>query len=89
MSKTITNPLDKLPLILKMDLDKNLCVCNEVNKMDVINAISDGASTLEAVKKNTYAADGNGCCTRQVIRLIECIHDKEKVSDKAKPDDKS
>ena len=82
MSKTITNPLDKLPQILKEDLDKNLCVCNEVNKMDVINAIADGASTLEAVKKITYAADGNGCCTRQVVRLIECIHDIDNVSDK-------
>ena len=32
------NPLDKLPPILKKDLDRNLCVCNEVLKMDIINA---------------------------------------------------
>jgi bacterioferritin-associated ferredoxin len=75
--KEVLNPLDKLPPILKMDLDKNLCVCNEVNKMDVINAIASGAATLDAVKKNTYAADGNGCCTRQVVRLIECIHGED------------
>ncbi|MET0086356.1 MAG: (2Fe-2S)-binding protein [Sedimenticola sp.] len=71
------NPLDKLPEILKQDMDRNLCVCNEVLKMDVINAIANGATTLEAVKQQTYATDGNGCCTRQVSRLIECIWDHE------------
>ena len=31
------NPLDKLPDILKQNLDRNLYVCNEVVKMDIIN----------------------------------------------------
>ena len=70
----VTNPLDKLPPILKKNLDRNLCVCNEVLKMDIINAIVDGATTLEEVKKQTYATDGNGCCTQQVERLIECLY---------------
>ena len=39
------NPLDKLTPVLKMDLDRNLCVCNEVLKMDIINAIVNGATT--------------------------------------------
>ncbi len=65
--------LNKLPELLKMGLDKHLCTCNEVVKADVIHAIANGADTLEAVKKQTFAADGNGCCTRQVERLIECI----------------
>ena len=69
----VTNLLDKLPPILKKDLDRNLCVCNEVLKMDIINAIVDGAKTLAEVKKQTYATDGNGCCTQQVERLIECL----------------
>lgn len=69
----VTNLLDKLPPILKKDLDRNLCVCNEVLKMDIINAIVDGATTLAEVKKQTYATDGNGCCTQQVERLIECL----------------
>jgi bacterioferritin-associated ferredoxin len=68
-----SNPLDKLPEILKKDLDQNLCVCNEVIKMDIINVIVNGATTLEEVRKQTYATDGNGCCTRQVERLIECL----------------
>ena len=68
-----TNPLDKLPPILKKNLDVNLCVCNEVIKMDIINAIVNGANTVEEVKKQTYATMGSGCCTKQVERLIECL----------------
>ena len=68
-----TNPLDKLPRILKNKLDQNLCTCNEVLKIDIINAIVNGATTVEEVKKQTYATMGSGCCTQQVERLIECL----------------
>jgi NAD(P)H-nitrite reductase large subunit len=68
-----TNPLDKLPSLLKKNLDKNLCTCNEVPKMDIINAIVNGATTVEEVKKQTYATLGTGCCIQQVERLIECL----------------
>jgi len=67
------NPLDKLPSVLKQNLDKNLCVCNEVLKMDIINAIVAGATTVEEVKKQTYATMGSGCCIQQVERLIDCL----------------
>ena len=67
------NPLDKLPDILKKDLDKNLCTCNDVVKIDIINAIVNGAETVEEVQKQTYATDGIGCCKKQVQRLIECL----------------
>ncbi len=67
------NPLDKLPTVLKQNLDKNLCTCMDVPKMDVINAIANGATSLEEVKKQTYAATGAGCCIQQVERLIECL----------------
>ena len=70
---SVTNPLDKLPAILKKDLDQNLCVCNDVIKMDIINAIANGATSVEEVRKQTYATEGSGCCTRQVERLIECL----------------
>jgi bacterioferritin-associated ferredoxin len=69
----VTNPLDKLPPILKKNLDRNLCTCNEVLKMDIINAIVDGATTVGEIKKQTYATMGTGCCTKQVERLIECL----------------
>jgi len=67
------NPLDKLPAILKRDLDENLCTCNDVLKIDIINAIVNGAKTVEDVQKQTYATDGTGCCRRQIQRLIECL----------------
>ena len=67
------NPLDKLPDILKKNLEKNLCVCMEVPKMDIIHAIVNGASTVAEIKKQTYATMGSGCCTKQVERLIECL----------------
>ncbi len=71
---SVTQLLDKLPAVLKRDLEKNLCVCNEVSKMAIINAIAQGASTVEEVKKQTYATMGAGCCTQQVERLIELIN---------------
>ena len=67
------NPLDKLPDILKKDLNKNLCVCNEVKKMDIINTIVNGANTVAEVRKQTYATMGSACCKQQVERLIECL----------------
>lgn len=67
------NPLDKLPRILRKNLDQNLCVCNEVVKMDIINAILNGATTVEAVRKETWATTGSACCRQQVERLIECL----------------
>lgn len=72
-SNCAANPLDKLPPILKKNLHKNLCVCNEVPRMDIINAIVNGATSVEAVKKQTYATMGSGCCKQQVERLIECL----------------
>ena len=69
------NPLDKLPAILKTKLHLNLCVCNDVVKMDIINAIANGARTVEEVRRQTYATMGSGCCRQQVERLIECLCD--------------
>lgn len=67
------NPLDKLSSALKENLDKNLCTCMDVPGIDVINAIINGATTLEAVKKQTCASMGAGCCVQQVERLIACL----------------
>jgi NAD(P)H-nitrite reductase large subunit len=67
------NPLDKLPPILKKNLDRNLCVCNEVLKIDIISAIVNGATTVEEIEKQTYATMGSGCCKQQIERLIECL----------------
>ncbi|MDH5301993.1 MAG: (2Fe-2S)-binding protein [Gammaproteobacteria bacterium] len=69
----VKNPLEKLPDIYKQDLERNLCVCNEVQRLVVINVIANGAKTVEEVTRLTYAADGNACCKRQVQRLIDHI----------------
>jgi NAD(P)H-nitrite reductase large subunit len=74
----ITDSLEKLPPVLKKNLDRNLCTCNEVLKMDIINAIVNGATTVGDIKKQTYATVGSGCCTQQVERLIECLCSPEK-----------
>ena len=73
--------LDKLPEILKKDLDKNLCVCNCVPKSVVIQAICDGADTFIKVRAKTYASAGNGCCRQEVERLVECITSEEGCAD--------
>ncbi|AWB69088.1 (2Fe-2S)-binding protein [Saccharobesus litoralis] len=69
-------PIEKLPEILTRDLNANLCVCNEVIKIDIINAIANGAMSIEEVRRQTYATDGNGCCKHDVGRLIECYWGK-------------
>jgi NAD(P)H-nitrite reductase large subunit len=45
----------------------------DVPKMDVINAIANGTTTVEEVKKQTYTEMVAGCCIQQVERLIECL----------------
>lgn len=74
---TVDEALAKLPEILKRDLEQNLCVCNDVVKIKVIEAIAMGADSLQQVQSSTYAADGSGCCKRQVQALIDAIHQQE------------
>ena len=69
----LDDALNKLPDILKKDLDQNLCVCNQVIKRDVIQAIVDGADSVEKVCAKTYASDGNGCCRHQIRGLIAAL----------------
>lgn len=69
----VTNALDKLPIILKKNLYRDLCTCNQVIKMDIIKAIVNGATTVAEVRKETFATMGSGCCIQQVERLIECL----------------
>ncbi len=58
---------------MRHDLDKNLCTCMDVPKIVIINAIANGAHTVEDVRKHTYATMGSKCCVQQVERLIELI----------------
>jgi len=72
------NPINKLPDYHRKDLDRNLCVCNEVPKIKIINAIIDGATTVSQVREKTYATDGNGCCRVQVEYLIGYLTNSKK-----------
>lgn len=69
------NALNRLPDYHRENLDSNLCVCNEVPKIKVINAIIDGARTVSEVREKTYASDGNGCCRVQIEFLIGYLTD--------------
>jgi NAD(P)H-nitrite reductase large subunit len=71
---TLDEALEKLPDVLKRDLDKNLCICNEVNRLKVIEAIAAGADTREKVIAQTYASDGTGCCKLQIKRIIDALY---------------
>lgn len=69
--------LDKLPDILKKDLNRDLCTCNQVLKRDIISTIVNGASTIAEIRKQTYATMGSACCKQQVERLIDCLCEPE------------
>jgi NAD(P)H-nitrite reductase large subunit len=76
-SEVIRNPVDKLPPELQIDLEKNLCTCMDVPRIDIINAIANGAHTVEAVRRQTSATLGSKCCVQQIKRLIDCICKEE------------
>lgn len=70
----VQEAIKRLPEILRKSLYKDLCTCNQVPKIDIIDAIAHGADTLAEVRKKTYASMGSACCKQQIERLIECIH---------------
>ena len=60
--------------------DDLICFCIEVDKKTVLQAIRNGATTLEMIKKTTHACTGNECkaknptgkcCSPQIKKLIE------------------
>lgn len=71
----VNKTIEKLPEILKKSLYKDLCTCNQVQKIDIIRSIVNGATDLAEVRKDTYASMGSACCKQQIERLIECIHE--------------
>jgi bacterioferritin-associated ferredoxin len=76
--ETLEKVVHQLPPLLQKDLEDNLCVCNEVPKRKVIEAIIEGAHSVEEVRQQCYATDGNGCCKRQVERLVDLITEIKK-----------
>ncbi|GAA0692296.1 MULTISPECIES: (2Fe-2S)-binding protein [Clostridium] len=57
-----------------MSNDKIICICNQVDEDTIINAIKEGATTVDAVREKT-GATGGAChgarCKKKVEALIE------------------
>ncbi|WP_321324145.1 (2Fe-2S)-binding protein [Thiomicrorhabdus sp.] len=75
------NEQNALPRELSKNLSRNVCVCYDVPKQEIIDSVLNGAKTLDEVSNQTYACQGSGCCIRQVERLIELVEEhKEQLS---------
>ncbi len=48
-----------------------VCGCRMVEKQTIIDAIKEGATTLEAVMEKTEAGTGCGSCVPKIEALIE------------------
>jgi len=64
----------KLPRLLTENLNRNVCVCYDVPKQDIIDAFKKGAKTVDEISNRTYACQGSGCCKIQVERLVEALN---------------
>jgi len=57
-----------------MSQENIVCLCKNISEETIINAIKEGATTVEAVKEKT-GATGGGCrgarCKNKVEELIE------------------
>ena len=63
-------PLDPMAAVAALPDDAEICGCNGVSKGDVIAAIQDGATTLDAVKATSKAASSCGGCSGLVEQLL-------------------
>ena len=57
-----------------MSKDNIVCLCKNISEETIVNAIKDGATTVEAVKEKTGATGGHchgGRCKKKVEALIE------------------
>ncbi|MBF6057755.1 MULTISPECIES: (2Fe-2S)-binding protein [Thiomicrorhabdus] len=65
---------------LQKSPQRSLCVCYDVPKIDIMQAIENGADSIAGVTAKTYGCQGSQCCERQVQRLID-MYDKDKDCD--------
>lgn len=79
MQSNKSNDPTEIPRLLTENLERNVCVCYDVPKQEIIDAFKSGAHTFEAISNQTYACQGSGCCQRQVERLIEVLSEHENV----------
>lgn len=48
-----------------------ICHCFNVSKEDIIKAVKDGATTVEAVQEETNAGKGCGACLNAIEKIVE------------------
>jgi|LSQX01.3.fsa_nt_gb NAD(P)H-nitrite reductase large subunit len=58
-----------------MKLDKVICPCKKVKRIDVLQAIADGAVTLGQIEKKTGAMSKCGKCKRDIKKLMKKLED--------------
>ncbi len=69
--------------------DLIICRCQEVTKKEIVDAIKDGATTVDGVKRRTHACMGL-CQGKTCSRLVQNIVAKETgISPKEIPPQKS
>lgn len=54
--------------------DELICLCKKISKETIVNAIKEGATTVEAVKEKTGASSGackGARCKSKIEALIE------------------
>ena len=66
--------------VTTLDDSDLICYCCSVDKMTIVNATKNGATTLKAIKEATSACTGNECkelnpnkrcCSKEIHQLIK------------------
>jgi bacterioferritin-associated ferredoxin len=50
---------------------KRVCLCRMVTEKELVDAIREGAHTLEEIRETTRATTGCGTCTVQVYHILQ------------------
>ncbi|CUH53994.1 nitrite reductase large subunit NirB [Shimia marina] len=64
------DPVDPMAAVAALPADAEICGCNGVCKGQIVEAIGNGATTLEDVKATTKASGSCGTCTGLVEQVL-------------------
>lgn len=73
-----TDEINKTVLVAASDSvdinkDKVICSCNNVTYQDIVEAINNGASSVEDVIKETSATTSCGMCENEVVSIVNSL----------------
>lgn len=61
-----------------MNKDEKVCFCRNVTVGNILNAINEGASSVDSVKEATKAAAGCGRCASKVEKVtLELLNENK------------